>query len=148
MLNVMMAQATSGGVNTLALVMTQLIVNAIVALAIYIVFVIGAWRVFAKADRPGWWSIIPILECEPGSTLPRLGESTAIGTSRSPRAGVRHSGRIDQVPESRGVDRVDWHTSNLRWSGLVRLCASARYARFSFPAFGCLRWGPLPSGAG
>jgi hypothetical protein len=35
--------------------------GGIVALAIYMVFVIGAWKVFDKADRPGWWSIVPIL---------------------------------------------------------------------------------------
>src|SRR5215472_5008998 len=35
--------------------------GGIVAVVIYIVFVIGAWKVFDKADRPGWWSIVPIL---------------------------------------------------------------------------------------
>ena len=31
-----------------------------VVLATYIIFIIGGWRVFEKADRPGWWSIIPV----------------------------------------------------------------------------------------
>ncbi|MBV9359330.1 MAG: signal peptidase I [Chloroflexi bacterium] len=36
------------------------IANVMLAVAIYVIFVIGAWKVFSKADRPGWWSIIPI----------------------------------------------------------------------------------------
>jgi hypothetical protein len=36
------------------------ITNLVLAIVIYVVFVIGAWKVFTKADRPGWWSIIPI----------------------------------------------------------------------------------------
>jgi hypothetical protein len=31
-----------------------------VSVIVFVVFVIGAWKVFSKADRPGWWSIIPI----------------------------------------------------------------------------------------
>src|SRR5262249_58945740 len=36
------------------------IANFMLTVAIYVIFVIGAWKVFSKADRPGWWSIIPI----------------------------------------------------------------------------------------
>ncbi|MBV9172046.1 MAG: signal peptidase I [Chloroflexi bacterium] len=38
-----------------------LVLNLVVSLVIYVIFVIGAWKVFTKANRPGWWSIIPIL---------------------------------------------------------------------------------------
>jgi hypothetical protein len=34
--------------------------NVVVSLAIYVLLVVGTWRVFQKADRPGWWAIIPI----------------------------------------------------------------------------------------
>jgi Family of unknown function (DUF5684) len=60
MFDLMMTQATSGGVDTLALLVTRLVANAILAVVLYVVFVIGCWKVFTQADRPGWWSIIPI----------------------------------------------------------------------------------------
>jgi hypothetical protein len=60
MFEVMMMQATGGGTTNLAAVIGGLVLNALVALAVYVVFVIGAWKVFSKAERPGWWSIIPI----------------------------------------------------------------------------------------
>jgi hypothetical protein len=59
MFEVMMMQATSGTTNLVA-VIGGLVLNAFVAFVVYVVFVIGAWKVFSKAERPGWWSIVPI----------------------------------------------------------------------------------------
>ncbi len=33
----------------------------LITLAIYIILIIGNWKVFSKAGKPGWTSIIPIL---------------------------------------------------------------------------------------
>jgi hypothetical protein len=60
MFELLMTQVTSGNSATLPMVVSGLVANALVALAAYVVFVTGGWRVFQKADRPGWWSIIPI----------------------------------------------------------------------------------------
>jgi hypothetical protein len=37
------------------------VASAVVSLVIFVLLVVGTWRVFEKANRPGWWSIIPIL---------------------------------------------------------------------------------------
>jgi len=57
--DVMMMQTTSNITNPIG-VLAGLVFNMVVAFVVYVVFVIGAWKVFTKADRPGWWSIIPI----------------------------------------------------------------------------------------
>ncbi|MBV9544620.1 MAG: signal peptidase I, partial [Chloroflexi bacterium] len=56
----MFAQQSSSTTSAAAMV-GGLIVNLIFGIVVYILFVIGAWKVFTKAGRPGWWSIIPIL---------------------------------------------------------------------------------------
>jgi len=60
MLDRMFAQQSSSTTSAAAMV-GGLIVNLIFGIVVYILFVIGAWKVFTKAGRPGWWSIIPIL---------------------------------------------------------------------------------------
>ena len=59
MFDLIMMQASSGLTNTAGL-LAGLAFNLFMALVVYVVYVIGAWKVFTKADRPGWWSIIPI----------------------------------------------------------------------------------------
>ena len=54
-----MLQSGSGSANMAGLI-AGAITNLMLAIALYTVFVIGTWKVFTKADRPGWWSIIPI----------------------------------------------------------------------------------------
>jgi hypothetical protein len=51
---------SSTGSASMAGLIAGAIANFMLTVAIYVIFVIGAWRVFSKADRPGWWSIIPI----------------------------------------------------------------------------------------
>jgi Family of unknown function (DUF5684) len=58
MLELAMTQATGRSASAAGVAASAL--SAIVWLAIYVVLVVGTWRVFRKADRPGWWSIIPL----------------------------------------------------------------------------------------
>ena len=60
MYDLVMMQTSNVNTNPAA-VMAGLVVNLFVSLFLYVVFVIGTWKVFSKAGRPGWWSIIPIL---------------------------------------------------------------------------------------
>jgi hypothetical protein len=60
MFELMMMQSTSGSTNFAAAV-GGLVTNAFVSFVIYVIFVVGAWKVFTKANRSGWLSIIPIV---------------------------------------------------------------------------------------
>lgn len=35
-------------------------INGLITIALYVVFVIGAWKVFVKLGEPGWKAIIPV----------------------------------------------------------------------------------------
>ncbi|MBV9577109.1 MAG: signal peptidase I [Chloroflexi bacterium] len=60
MVDFMLAQQQISSGTSAAAVVGGFVLNLVIAVVLYIVFVIGTWKVFTKADRPGWWSIIPI----------------------------------------------------------------------------------------
>ena len=35
-------------------------INGLITIALYVVFVVGAWKVFVKLGEPGWKAIIPV----------------------------------------------------------------------------------------
>ena len=65
-MDLMLVVAQSGGGNAGAAGMVAMLFSCftfLISIVLGVIGIIGMWKVFAKADRPGWAALVPIYNC-------------------------------------------------------------------------------------